>query len=220
LKEEVVMLGGCIDSWHASTGASDNAAGAATALEVIRILQSLGMKPRRTIRIGLWSAEEQGTRGSRAYVAAHLGRKIEPPDGQNGHARFDFKPEYEKFDAYFNFDYGTGRIRGIFLQGNEASRPILSTLLAPFKDLGASTLSSAGVGATDHMSFDEIGLPGFQWIRDYMEGNNTRAPHTNMDTYDHVLESDLKQSAAVASFVIYSLAMRNEKLPRKALPSH
>ena len=219
LKDEVVMLGGCIDSWHAGTGATDNAVGAATALEVIRILQSPGVKPRRTIRIGLWSAEEQGARGSRAYVAAHLGRRISPSDGQPGQARFEFKPEYEKFDAYFNFDYGTGRIRGVFLQGNEAARPVLRASLGPFNDLGASTLSIAGVGATDHMSFDEIGLPGFQWIRDYMEGNDTRAPHTNMDTYDHDLEDDLKQSAAVAAFVIYDLAMREEKLPRKPLPS-
>ncbi len=219
LKDEVVMLGGCIDSWHAGTGATDNAVGAATALEVIRILQSLGVKPRRTIRIGLWSAEEQGARGSRAYVAAHLGRRIGPPEGQPGQVRFEFEPEYEKFDAYFNFDYGTGRIRGVFLQGNEAARPVLRASLGPFNDLGAATLSIAGVGATDHMSFDEIGLPGFQWIRDYMEGNDTRAPHTNMDTYDHVLEDDLKQSAAVAAFVIYDLAMREKKLPRKQLPS-
>jgi hypothetical protein len=219
LKDQVVMVGGSIDSWHAGTGATDNAGGASTALEVIRILQSLGMKPRRTIRIGLWSAEEQGTRGSRAYVAAHLGRRIDPPDGQTRQARFEFEPEYEKFDAYFNFDYGTGRIRGVFLQGNEAAKPIFRDLLAPYKDLGASTVSIAGVGSTDHMSFDEIGLPGFQWIRDYMEGNNTRAPHTNMDTYDHILEDDLKQSVAVAACVIYELSMRDARLPRKPLPS-
>jgi carboxypeptidase Q len=220
LKDEVVMVGGCIDSWHAGTGATDNAVGAATALEVMRILQSLALKPRRTIRIGLWSAEEQGTLGSRAYVAAHLGRKINATDSQIAPARLEFKPEYEKFDAYFNFDYGTGRIRGIFLQGNEAARPILRSYLEPFKDLGASTLSISGIGATDHMSFDEIGLPAFEWIRDYMEGNNTRASHTNMDTYDHVLEDDLKQSAAVAAFIVYELAMRDEKLPHKPLPSH
>ncbi|HEY6349431.1 MAG TPA: M20/M25/M40 family metallo-hydrolase [Candidatus Angelobacter sp.] len=219
LKDEVVMVGGSIDSWHAATGATDNAAGAASALEVVRILQSLKVKPRRTIRIGLWSAEEQGTLGSHAYVAAHFGRKINAADGQTGGARFEFKPEYAKFDAYFNFDYGTGRIRGIFLQGNESARPIFRSLLEPFKDLGASTLSISGVGATDHVPFDEIGLPAFQWIRDYMEGNNTRAAHTNMDTYDHVIEGDLKQSAAVAAFLIYNLAMRDEKLPRKPLPS-
>jgi hypothetical protein len=220
LKEEVVMVGGSIDSWHAGTGATDNAAGAAAALEVMRVLTSLGLKPRRTIRIGLWSAEEQGTLGSHAYVAAHFGRKVDGPGGQTGGARFAFKPEYEKFAGYFNFDYGTGRIRGVYLQGNEAVRPIFRAWLASFKDLGASTLSISKIGATDHVPFDEIGLPGFEFIRDYMEGNNTRAPHTNMDTYDHVLEDDLKQSAAVGASFMYNLAMRNEKLPRKPLPSH
>jgi carboxypeptidase Q len=218
LKDEVVMVGGSIDSWHSAVGATDNAVGAATALEVIRILQFLKLKPRRTVRIGLWSAEEQGTLGSHAYVAAHLGRKVSAPQAQYGSAHYEFKPEYEKFDAYFNFDYGTGRIRGLYLQGNEAAWPVFRELLDPYRDLGASTLSMAGIGATDHISFDEIGLPAFQWIRDYMEGNNTRAPHTNMDTYDHVLENDLKQSAAVAASLIYQLAMRDERIPRKPLP--
>jgi hypothetical protein len=220
LKDEVVMLGGSIDSWHSGTGATDNAAGAATALEVIRILQALKLKPRRTIRIGLWSAEEQGTLGSHAYVAAHVGRKVSAAEDQPGRAHYEFKPEHEKFDAYFNFDYGTGRIRGLYLQGNEAAQPIFRDLLEPYKDLGASTLSIAGIAATDHMPFDEVGLPAFQWIRDYMEGDNTRAPHTNMDTNDHVLEDDLKQSAAVAASLIYNLAMRDERVPRKPLPSH
>ncbi len=219
LKDEVVMVGGSIDSWHPATGATDNAAGAATALEVMRILKALGLKPRRTIRIGLWSAEEQGSLGSRAYVAAHFGQKT-GSEGQPGHARLESKSEYEKFDAYFNLDYGTGRIRGIFLEGNEAARLLFRTLLEPFRDLGASTVSLAGIGATDHVPFDEVGLPAFQWIRDYMEGSNTRAPHTNMDTLDHVLEEDLKQSAAVAAFVVYALAERNERVPRKPLPSH
>jgi hypothetical protein len=155
LKDEVVMVGGCIDSWHAGTGATDNAAGVATALEVMRILQSYGLKPRRTVRIGLWSGEEQGSLGSRAYVAAHLGRKMDASDTQSGGTRFEFKPEYEKFDAYFNFDYGTGRIRGVFLQGNEAVRPVFRELLEPFKDLGASTLSIAEMGG-DHASFDDM----------------------------------------------------------------
>jgi carboxypeptidase Q len=220
LKDEVVMVGGCIDSWHAGTGATDNAAGAATVLEVVRILQSLGLKPRRTIRVGLWSAEEQGGLGSRAYVAAHLGRRIDAVDGQTAHARFEFKPEYEKFDTYLNFDYGTGRIRGIFLQSNSAAQTLFRDALDHVKALDASTVSVANVGASDHISFDEIGLPGFQWIRDYMEGSSTRAPHTNMDTYDHVLEDDLKQSAAVAATVVYDLSMRDERVPRKPLPSH
>lgn len=220
LKDEVVMVGGSIDSWHSGTGATDNAVGAATALEVIRILQALKLKPRRTIRIGLWSAEEQGSLGSHAYVAAHLGRRVSAAEDRSGRAHYEFKPEHEKFDAYFNFDYGSGRIRGLYLQGNEAAQPIFRDILAPYKDLGASTLSVANIAATDHVPFDEVGLPAFQWIRDYMEGDNTRAPHTNMDTYDHVLEDDLKQSAAVAAALIYHLAMRDERIPRKPLPSH
>jgi carboxypeptidase Q len=220
LKDEVVMVGGSIDSWHSAVGATDNAVGAATALEVIRILQSLKLKPRRTVRIGLWSAEEQGALGSHAYVTAHPGRKLSAVEDQPGRARYEFKPEYEKFDAYFNFDYGTGRIRGLYLQGSEAARPIFHELLDPYRDLGASTLSMAYIGATDHIPFDEVGLPAFQWIRDYMEGDNTRAPHTNMDTYDHVLEGDLKQSAAVAASLIYQIAMRDERIPRKPLPPH
>jgi Zn-dependent M28 family amino/carboxypeptidase len=220
LKDEVVMVGGSIDSWHSGTGATDNAAGAATALEVIRILQSLKLRPRRTVRIGLWSAEEQGTLGSHAYVATHLGRKVSAAEDQPGHARYEFKPEYEKFDAYFNFDYGTGRIRGLYLQGNEAAGPVFRELLDPYTDLGAATLSMADIGATDHTPFDEVGLPAFQWIRDYMEGENTRAPHTNMDTYDHILEDDLKQSAAVAASLIYQIAARDERIPRKPPPPH
>jgi carboxypeptidase Q len=219
LKDQVVMVGGCIDSWHAGTGATDNAAGAATALEVVRILEALKLKPRRTIRIGLWSAEEQGALGSRAYVAAHFGKTADAADGQPGSGQVGLQAQNEKFDAYFNFDYGTGRIRGIYLQGNEAARPIFRTLLEPFKDLGASTLSLTGLGG-DHASFDEVNLPGFQWIRDYMEGNNTRAAHTNMDTYDHVLEEDLKQSAAVAAYIIYELAVRDDAVPRKPAPAH
>lgn len=204
LKDEVVMLGGCLDSWHTATGATDNAAGAAVALEVMRIIKTLGLKPRRTIRLGLWSAEEQGAFGSRAYVAAHFGAP--------GH----FTGEYEKFSAYFNLDYGTGKIRGIYLQSNEAVRPIFAAWLAPFKELGASTLTIEGVGATDHNSFDAIGLPGFQFLRDFME-NNPRTAHTNMDVYDHVFAEDLKQSAAVAAAFVYQAAMRDEKLPRKPM---
>jgi carboxypeptidase Q len=202
LKDEVVMVGGCLDSWHTGTGATDNAAGAAVALEVMRLIKTLNLHPRRTIRIGLWSAEEQGAMGSEAYVAAHFGK------------RGALKPEAEKFSAYFNLDYGTGKIRGVYLQNNEAVRPIFAAWLAPFKDMGASTLTTNGIYATDHNSFDQIGLPGFQFLRDFME-NNPRTAHTNMDVYDHVLEEDLKQSAAVAAAFIYQAAMRDEKLPRK-----
>jgi carboxypeptidase Q len=219
LKDELVMVGSCIDSWHAGTGATDNAAGAATALEVVRILEALKLKPRRTIAIGLWSAEEQGALGSRAYVAAHFGKQTDAAGGHSGSEPVELPAQYEKFDAYFNFDYGTGRIRGLYLQGNEAARPIFRTVLEPFQDSGASTLSLASLGG-DHASFDEVNLPGFQWIRDYMEGNDTRAAHTNMDTYDHVLEEDLKQSAAVAAYVIYELSVRDDKVPRKPVPRH
>jgi len=202
LKDEVVMVGGCLDSWHTGTGATDNAAGAAVGLEVMRLIKSLKLQPRRTIRIGLWSAEEQGALGSKAYVAAHFGR------------RGALKPEAEKFSAYFNLDYGTGKIRGVFLQNNEAARPIFFAWLAPFKEMGASTLTINGIYSTDHNSFDDVGLPGFQFLRDFME-NNARTAHTNMDVYDHVLEDDLKQSAAVAASFIYQAAMRDEKLPRR-----
>jgi len=209
LKDEVVMVGGCLDSWASGTGATDNAAGSAVVLEVVRLLKKLNLQPRRTIRIGLWSAEEQGSLGSRAYVAAHFGKRASGPD-----SRLEFKPEYEKFSGYFNLDYGTGKIRGVYLQGNEAVRPIFGAWLAPLKDMGAATLTIEGIGSTDHNSFDAIGLPGFQFIRDYMQ-TNTRVAHTNMDVYDHVLEDDLKQSAIVATWFIYQAAMRDEKLPRK-----
>jgi Zn-dependent M28 family amino/carboxypeptidase len=211
LKDEVVMVGGCLDSWHAGTGATDNAAGAAVAMEVVRLIKSLNLKPRRTIRIGLWSAEEQGSFGSKAYVATHFGKRAADGSAQ-------FTPEYEKFSAYFNLDYGTGRIRGVYLQGNENVRPIFSAWLAPFKDIGATTVTINGIGATDHNSFDALGLPGFQFIRDFME-SNTRTAHTNMDVYDHVLEDDLKQSAILATAFIYHAAMRAERLPRKPLGS-
>ena len=151
-------------------------------------------------------------------MAAHLGRKVSAAADQGGRARYELQPEYEKFDAYLNFDYGTGRIRGLYLQGNEAARPIFRAALARYAVLGASTLSVANIGFTDHVPFDELGLPAFQWIRDYMEGDNTRAPHTNMDTLDHVLEDDLKQASAVGAGVVYDLAMRDEKVPRKPMP--
>jgi carboxypeptidase Q len=216
LKDEIVMFGGCLDSWHTGTGATDNAAGAAVALEIIRLFKSLNLKPRRTIRIGLWSAEEQGSFGSRAYVAAHFGKPANDSKNLSGQTSSGFKPEYEKFSGYFNLDYGTGKIRGIYLQGNEAVRPIFREWLAPFKEMGADTLTVSGIGATDHNSFDRIGLPGFQFIRDFME-SNPRTAHTNMDLYEHILEDDLKQSAIIAAAFIYQASMRDEKLPRKPL---
>ncbi|HYT74221.1 MAG TPA: M20/M25/M40 family metallo-hydrolase, partial [Vicinamibacterales bacterium] len=211
LHEEVVMFGACLDSWHTGTGATDNASGAAVALEVMRILQTIAPHPRRTIRVGLWSAEEQGTLGSRAYVAAHFGSRVAGPDGR---MQIERKAEYDRLAGYFNLDWGPGRIRGVYLQGNEGVRPIFRAWLAPFEDLGASTLTIRGIGATDHISFDEIGLPAFQFIRDFFEGNGGPA-HTNMDVYDRLVEEDLEQSAAVVAGFAYDLAMRNDKLPRR-----
>lgn len=212
LKDEVVMIGGCLDSWHAGTGATDNAAGAAVALEVMRLFKTLNLKPRRTVRLALWSAEEQGAFGSQAYVASHFAVRRTTSDSRE---RLQLKPEYEKLSGYFNLDYGTGKIRGIYLQGNDALRPIFGAWLSPFTDMGAETLTSAGISATDHNSFDDVGLPGFQFIRDFME-NNPRTAHTNMDLYDHVLADDLKQTAVIATTFVYQAAMRDEKLPRKA----
>jgi hypothetical protein len=213
LAREVVMIGGCIDSWHAATGATDNAAGVATAIEAVRIIHTLGLHPRRTIRVGLWSAEEQGRLGSPAYVGVHFARRTKTKDSPE--PRIDPLPGYDTLAGYFNVDYGTGRIRGIYTHGNTAVVPIFKAWLEPLRDLGASTVSLADVGADDQ-SFDEVGLPGFQFIRDYMEGRDSRVPHTNMDVLDHVLAEDLKQSAAVAASFIYTLAMRDQPLPRKA----
>lgn len=207
LKDEVVMLGGHLDSWHGSTGATDNAAGCAVMMEAMRILTSLGVKPRRTIRIALWSGEEQGLHGSRNYVKNHF---ADPVD-------MKLKPEHEKVSAYFNMDNGTGKFRGIYLQGNEKVRPIFSAWLEPFKDLGASTITINNTGGTDHLAFDAVGIPGFQFIQDEIE-YDTRTHHTNMDSYDHLVPEDLKQASVIVASFVYNAAMRDEKLPRKELP--
>jgi len=218
LAREIVMIGGCIDSWHTATGATDNAAGVATAIEAVRIIHALGLHPRRTIRVGLWSAEEQGRFGSPAYVAAHFAKRTVTPGAAGAPARTTISPlpDYDTLAGYFNLDFGAGRIRGIYTHGNAAVVPIFKAWLEPLRDLGASTVSLANVGADDS-SFDEVGLPGFQFIRDYMEGRDSRTPHTNMDVLDHILPDDLKQSAAVAASFVYTLAMRDRPLPRKPL---
>ncbi len=223
LKDEIVMLGGHMDSWHAGTGATDNGAGVATAMEAVRILQALKLQPRRTIRIGLWTGEEQGLLGSRAYVAQHFGIL---GDGSPAAALAPFfggptpaitpKPEYEKFDAYFNLDNGTGKIRGVYLQGNEAVRPLFRQWLAPFRDVGAETLSVSNTGGTDHLSFDAINLPGFQFIQDEIE-YDTRTHHSNQDVFDRIQADDMKQAASIMAAFIYNTAMREEKLPRKPM---
>ena len=220
LKDEIVMVGGHFDSWHSGTGATDNGAGSAVAMEVVRILQAIGVKPRRTIRIGLWGGEEEGLIGSRAHVEKYYGSRqaSEPgagPQGQQG--PITLKPAQEKFSAYFNLDNGTGKIRGVYLQGNEAVRPIFRAWLEPFRDLGASTLTSRNTGGTDHLSFDAVGLPGFQFIQDEIE-YSTRTHHSNMDVYDRIQADDMKQASVIIAAFVYNAAMRDEKLPRKPLP--
>ena len=229
LKDEVVMLGGHIDSWHSGTGATDNGAGVAVAMEAVRILKALDLKPRRTVRIGLWSGEEQGLLGSRAYVAQHFGKSYDAMAAMFGSpepsaekkestgektAKPEAKPEYVKFSAYFNLDNGTGKIRGVYLQGNEAVRPIFRKWLQPFRDMGASTLTISNTGGTDHQSFDGVGLPGFQFIQDDIH-YETRTHHTNQDVYDEIQADDMKQAAVILASFVYNTAMREEKLPRK-----
>jgi hypothetical protein len=207
LKDEIVMLGGHLDSWHTGTGATDNAAGCSVMMEAIRILKTLGVQPRRTIRIGLWSGEEEGLLGSRGYVKKTF---ADPAD-------MKLLPEHEKFSSYFNIDNGTGKIRGIYLQGNAACRDIFQQWLEPFNDLGAKTVTISNTGGTDHQSFDAVGLPGFQFIQDEIEYNN-RTHHSNMDVYDHLVPDDLKQIATIVAAFVYDAAQRDEKLPRKPLP--
>jgi hypothetical protein len=221
LRDEIVMVGAHYDSWHAGTGATDNASGSAVCMEAVRIIQSLGLKPRRTIRIALWGGEEQGLLGSRAYVAKHFGRRVDnSADGssrQRSEIQFELTPDHDKFSAYFNLDNGTGKIRGVYLQGNEAVRPIFRAWLSPFRDLDASTLTISNTRGTDHLSFDAVGLPGFQFIQDPIE-YSTRTHHTNMDVYDRIQEEDLKQSSIIMATFAYNAAVRDEKLPRKPLP--
>ena len=240
LKNEIVMLGGHMDSWHSGTGATDNAAGCAVAMEAVRILQTLGIKPRRTIRIALWSGEEQGLLGSRAYVAEHFGSMQNPATsaapatggananamgGGNGNGNgsgpagptLSKKAEYDNLSAYFNLDNGTGRIRGVYLQGNEEVRPLFRQWLAPFRDMGATTLSISNTGGTDHLAFDAIGLPGFQFIQDEIE-YDTRTHHSNQDVFDRIQGDDMKQAATIMAAFVYQTAMRDQKLPRKPAP--
>jgi hypothetical protein len=215
LKDEIVMVGAHLDSWHPGTGAADNGTGVSVAMEAMRILSSLGVKPRRTIRIGLWSGEEQGLFGSKAYVNEHLGER-ETNDRFQGVGPVKPKPDYEKFDVYFNDDNGSGKFRGIYLQGNEAARGIFRPWLTPFADLGASTITASNTGGTDHLSFDAIMLPGFQFIQDPLEYGRTY--HTNFDVFERVSEDDIKQSSVIMASFAYLAAMRDQKIPRKPMP--
>jgi hypothetical protein len=207
LKDEIVMLGGHLDSWQGATGATDNAAGCAVMMEAVRSIKESGLQPKRTIRIALWSGEEQGLLGSRAYVKNHFADR----------ADMVLKPEHAKVSAYYNLDNGTGKIRGIYLQQNKAAAPIFTEWLKPFADLGAQTVTISNTGGTDHQAFDGVGIPGFQFIQDEIE-YDTRTHHTNMDTYDHLVPDDLKQAATIVASFVYNTAQRDEKIPRKDLP--
>jgi len=240
LKDEIVMLGGHMDSWHSGTGATDNGAGVSVAMEAVRIIQALGLKPRRTIRIALWTGEEQGLLGSRAYVAEHFGSMQTPMTsavpangananamgGGNGNGNAGAQPapvlvkkgEYENLSGYFNLDNGTGKIRGVYLQGNEGVRSLFRQWLTPFRDMGAATLSISNTGGTDHLSFDAIGLPGFQFIQDEIE-YDTRTHHSNQDVFDRIQADDMKEAATIMAAFVYQTAMRDQKLPRKPAPA-
>jgi hypothetical protein len=220
LKDEVVMLGGHMDSWHSSTGATDNAAGVSVAMEAVRILQTLGLKPRRTIRVALWSGEEQGLHGSREYVKQHFGEMKAAVTLAAGappaKPELVKKPAYEKLSAYYNLDNGTGKIRGVYQQGNRAVAPIFKAWLEPFKEMGATTLTISNTGGTDHLAFDAIGLPGFQFIQDEIE-YDTRTHHSNQDNYDRIQADDMKQAATIMAAFVYQTAMMDGKIPRKEM---
>jgi carboxypeptidase Q len=206
-REEVVMLGAHLDSWHGGTGATDNAAGCAVMIEALRILKTLNLPMDRTVRMALWSGEEQGILGSRAYVIEHFADRLD----------MKLKPEHAKLAGYFNVDNGSGKIRGVYLQGNDAMRPIFEAWFKPFQDLGAGTISIRNTTGTDHLSFDNVGLPGFQFIQDGLE-YNSRTHHSNMDVYDRVQRADMSQMAAIVASFVYNAATRDEMLPRKPLP--
>lgn len=211
LKDEIVMIGAHLDSWHAGTGATDNGAGSAVMMEAMRIIKSLGTNPRRTIRIGLWGGEEQGLLGSRNYVKRTFGERL---DKTRPYDSIKLKPAAEKFSVYFNMDNGSGRYRGVYLQGNEAAGSIFKAWLRPFAKMGASTITIQDTGATDHVAFDAIGLPGFQFIQDPIE-YSSRTHHTSMDVYDKAVEGDLKNNSVITAAFAWMAANRDGKIPRK-----
>ena len=235
--DEIVMLGGHFDTWHAATGATDNSVGVAVMMEAMRILKTSGVKLRRTVRIGLWGGEEQGLLGSREYVAQHFASRqpvpaapaagappaqpaqAGPPGGRGGfgpQGPIELKPDWDKFSAYFNIDNGTGALRGIYLQGNDAVAPIFREWMEPFRSLGMTTMTIRNTGGTDHLAFDAVGLPGFQFIQDEVE-YDTMTHHTNLDFYERLQPGDLQKMATIAAGFAYFAANRDEKLPRKPL---
>jgi hypothetical protein len=206
-RDEVVMLGAHLDSWHGGTGATDNAAGCAVALEAMRLLKALDLKTSRTVRLALWGGEEQGLFGSRGYVKQHLGDPVTK----------QVRPDQARVSVYFNVDNGSGKVRGVYLQGNDMARPIFEAWLAPFRDLGATTLTLRNTGGTDHLSFDAVGIPGFQFIQDPL-AYGTRTHHSDLDVADHVQAADLMQASAVLASFVYHAATRPEMFPRKPMP--
>ena len=223
LKDQVVMVGGHLDSWISGTGATDNGAGSIVAMEAMRILKALGVEPRRTLRIALWSGEEQGLFGSLGYVKQHFGEFNDPPADPavpsflRQHGPLKTTKEWETLDAYYNLDNGTGKVRGVYTQENYAIGPIFKQWIAPLADLGVSTISYRNTGGTDHLSFDAVGLPGFQYIQDEMD-YDTRTHHSDMDTYDRLHAADLEQAAVVEAIFLYNTAQREEMMPRKPFP--
>ena len=225
LKDQIVMVGGHLDSWISGTGATDNGAGSIVAMEAVRILKSLGIKPKRTIRIALWSGEEQGLFGSLGYVKQHFGTFAEPKDPQPAYlpafmrqrGPLSTTKEWETLDAYYNLDNGTGKVRGVYTQENWAIAPIFKQWIAPLADLGVTTISYRNTGGTDHLSFDAVGLPGFQYIQDPMD-YETRTHHSDMDTYDRLHAIDLEQAAVVEAIFLYNTSEREAMMPRKPFP--
>ncbi len=226
LKDELVMVGGHLDSWASATGATDNGAGTVVAMEVMRILNALHVQPRRTIRVGLWTGEEQGEYGSYGYVKQHFGfvplstapdQVVLPEFARKPAGPVELKPDQQKISGYFNVDNGTGKIRGVYLQQNAAIGPIFQQWIAPLQDLGVSTITMRDTGGTDHEAFDSVGIPGFQFIQDMLD-YSARTHHSNMDTYERLQPDDLAQAATVEAIFVYNTAMRDQMLPRKPLP--
>jgi hypothetical protein len=227
LKDQVVMLGGHLDSWIAGTGATDNGAGTIVAMEAVRILKALDVKPRRTIRIALWTGEEQGLFGSKGYVKQHFGSaalstapdQVSLPEFmRRAVGPLEVKPEQKLISGYFNVDNGSGKIRGVYLQGNAAIAPIFAQWIAPLKDLGVTTLTMRNTGGTDHLSFDAVGIPGFQFVQDNLD-YESRTHHSNQDVFERLQPSDLKQIATIEAIFVYNAAQREQMLPRKPLPN-
>jgi carboxypeptidase Q len=226
LKDQIVMVGGHLDSWASGTGATDNGAGSVVAMEAVRILKALDIHPRRTIRIALWSGEEQGLFGSKGYVKEHFGSYPLATDPESmkmpeflrkAAGPVETKPEWKNLDVYINVDNGTGKIRGIYLQGNAAVEPIFRQWMKPLQDLGMTTITMQNTGGTDHLSYDAVGLPGFQFIQDPAD-YESRTHHSNMDTYERLQPADLAQIATIEAIFLYNAAQRDEMIPRKPMP--